>query len=133
MTPPQRILCIDDDVDVLDLLSRLISQSGQADVMTSNSGRQALELLDHWAPDLVLLDFAMPELDGHQTLAEVRRRLPGVPPVVVFLSGMVGTADLIGYKDWGAQGAIRKPVYPDRFLGQIEEIWSAAVCFRSGS
>ena len=121
----RRVLCIDDDSDILELLHRTLSTSGQWDVRTASSALMGLDMLDEWTPDLVLLDFSMPEIDGRQTLARIRARLPVAPPSVVFLSAMVGTQMLAEYRAWGAQGAISKPVYVDDIQSQIETILRA--------
>ncbi len=68
------ILIVDDDPNITRVLTRMIrSAGGQYDVRRSHTGRQALQEMRHTRPDLVLLDLAMPGMDGHEVLAEMRR------------------------------------------------------------
>jgi CheY-like chemotaxis protein len=78
------ILVVDDDRDSVDALEYLISQQG-AIVKKAKNAREALELLRTWTPDVLLLDIAMPEVDGYELLTTIRgiERLREVPAVAV--------------------------------------------------
>jgi DNA-binding response OmpR family regulator len=78
------LLVVDDDQHVCDLLRRLLARAGHA-VTCANSGAEGLNLLQGLNPDLLILDWMMPEVDG----AEVLRRLRADPkkctvPVMVY-------------------------------------------------
>jgi CheY-like chemotaxis protein len=78
------ILLVDDDRDSVDALEYLISQHG-AIVKKAKNAREALDLLRTWTPDVLLLDIAMPEVDGYELLTTIRgiERLREVPAVAV--------------------------------------------------
>jgi CheY-like chemotaxis protein len=72
--PIHRILLVDDDADVLRLFSRMIfTYDKNIEVQTASSGRRALELINQWTPDLLLLDIVMPEMTGWQVLETIQR------------------------------------------------------------
>src|SRR5688572_13199666 len=78
-----RVLLADDHVPVLESVSRLLA--GAFDIVAlAGDGRQALDLARRFRPDVVVLDVAMPELDGFQTLEQLRR--DGPETRVVFLT-----------------------------------------------
>jgi CheY-like chemotaxis protein len=79
-----QILVADDDQDSLEALEYLLSKEG-AIVKKAKNARKALELLLTWTPDVLLLDLAMPEVDGYELLTTIRgiERLREVPAVAV--------------------------------------------------
>ncbi|MBQ7583186.1 MAG: response regulator [Lachnospiraceae bacterium] len=82
-----RILLIDDDEDMLALTGRWLEKDG-FEVDRATSGERALEILKNTRPDMILLDYAMPEMDGPAVLREIRSQegLKDVP--VFFRTGM---------------------------------------------
>jgi CheY-like chemotaxis protein len=66
-----KILLIDDDEDMLAMTSRWLSKAGY-DVTEATSGKAALDILKGEKPDLILLDYAMPEMDGPAVLSAIR-------------------------------------------------------------
>ena len=79
-----QILVADDDQDSLEALEYLLSKEG-AIVKKAKNARKALELLLTWTPDVLLLDLAMPEVDGYELLTTIRgiEHLREVPAVAV--------------------------------------------------
>jgi CheY-like chemotaxis protein len=78
------LLCIDDSQAILDYERRLLERSGYV-VFTSVSARRGLRLATVFSFDAVLLDYQMPEMNGHQVAREMRRLRPDTP--VVMFSG----------------------------------------------
>jgi CheY-like chemotaxis protein len=80
--PARQILVIDDDPRMSHLLSRLLqAETGQYEIICVHNGRDGLRQMQSQAPDLVLMDLTMPEMDGHTLLAHIRedanlRRIP---------------------------------------------------------
>lgn len=78
------LLCIDDSQAVLDYERRILEKSGYI-VVTEASARRGLRLATIFSFDAVLLDYHMPEMNGHQLASEIRRLRPDTP--VVMFSG----------------------------------------------
>lgn len=101
-----RILVVDDDLEVLESMCEAIS-SWNCISLKAASGRQALSLLAHRHVDVVLCDLVMPEMDGADTLREIRKRMPALP--VVMMSTLM-TPDLRRHLcGIGAQSCLAKP------------------------
>jgi DNA-binding response OmpR family regulator len=83
-TTKKIILCIDDDEGILHYLKALLERSGYA-VLTAASARQGLSLMTMCNCDMVLLDYEMPEMNGHDLASEIKRIRPEL--MVVLLSG----------------------------------------------
>ena len=71
--PNCRVLVVDDNHDAGDMLSMLLN-SLSATVRTAQSGPQALDILDEFNPDIVLLDIGMPFMDGYEVARRIRAR-----------------------------------------------------------
>jgi signal transduction histidine kinase/ActR/RegA family two-component response regulator len=69
--PPRRVLLVDDNVDAAETLAALLTDLG-ATVLVENSGAAALEAIETFAPDAVLLDIGMPGMDGHEVARRIR-------------------------------------------------------------
>jgi CheY-like chemotaxis protein len=78
------LLCIDDSPAVLEYERRIFEQSGYS-VVTEVSARRGLTLASRFSFNAVLLDYHMPEMNGHELAREIRRLRPETP--VVILSG----------------------------------------------
>lgn len=80
---PAKVLLVDDEEDLRFLMTRMLRQAGVAQVQAVAGGRAALDLLRSGAvPELVILDQNMPDLDGIQTLALMRRSHPDLPVLI---------------------------------------------------
>lgn len=133
MTNPAaiRILVLDDDPIMLELLGRMLSNLGLTDVTAFDSGLRALKWLDEPAhgADLILLDLNMPEMDGVEFLRKlVERRYAGS---VILASGedeqiMQSAETLVRAHQIIALGYLRKPVQPDALAAMIDK-WRPGV------
>ncbi len=121
--PLKSILYVEDDLHVRTTAKLVMEVIGKFDVRECSSGREALMAARDFQPDLILLDVLMPELDGVNTLAMLRRmpHLADVP--ALFVTGLTSEADLARYMDAGAIGVIPKPVMPMRLTGQLHAMW----------
>ena len=125
------ILYVEDDLHVRTTATLVMQVIGKFDVRECGSGREALLAARDFQPDLILLDMLMPELDGVNTLAMLRRmpHLAEVP--ALFVTGLTSEADVARYMQAGAIGVIPKPVMPMRLSGQLQSLWrrhEAAAC-----
>jgi DNA-binding response OmpR family regulator len=116
-----RILVVDDEADILDLLSELLGESGY-DVVRASDGREAIRALFHAQPDLVLLDVAMPELDGWQTLERIRD-VSDLP--VLMLTARASEDDKVRGLRAGANDYVTKPFSTRELLARIEALLRA--------
>jgi two-component system OmpR family response regulator len=121
---PKTVLYVDDDHYLQVLVKAALTSTAQLAVHTCSSGQQALEELRFLAPDLILLDAAMPGMDGATTLTELRkmRGLSDVP--VIFLTGHADDCDIAHYCALGAIGVIVKPIEPLRLAEKVAAVWN---------
>ncbi len=106
-TQPARILTIDDEDMVREILTAYLEDSG-FEVIQAGDGQTGIDLIGREQPDLVLCDLRMPGMDGLQVLAIVTRDFPELPILVV--SGMGGINDAIQALKLGAWDYVTKPI-----------------------
>jgi hypothetical protein len=80
---PGRVMIVEDDAVVRELLARILENNGQ-EVIQAENGRIGLELLEQGAPDVIVLDLMMPEVDGFEFLAELRatQKWAAIPVII---------------------------------------------------
>ncbi len=116
-----KILVVDDEPDVVELVRTILEAEGH-DVVTTTEGKRALGLMLTDPPDLLVLDLMMPELDGFQVLKLMRmdRRTAGVP--VVILSARSQAQDQIGGLQLQASAYVCKPFSPKDLLAEVRNL-----------
>src|SRR4051812_46549794 len=82
MQQTKRILVADDDVDICTLLSAFLGKKG-FDVSQAHSGKTMLRLLTEQKFDVVLCDFRLGDLDGHDALIEIRKINENIPVIII--------------------------------------------------
>lgn len=113
-----RILVVDDQEDICRLLLRSLALEG-FEVAAARSGREALALVEREPPDLIVLDLAMPEMDGLETLRGIRAR-GGNSKVVVLTA--YGTAQRLREATaLGVSEFLGKPFDLDRLIKVVVE------------
>ena len=102
-----QILLIDDDEDMLAMTGRWLEKAGYT-VTKAQSGKEALEMLAAEKPDLILLDYAMPGMNGPQVLRQIRSRSDCSNVKVLYRTGLDDTdaANLDG--EYKADGIVAK-------------------------
>lgn len=101
------ILCVDDDVDVLELLKEYFTEQGFV-VLTATNGVEAFLQVKRWQPKAVILDLFMPRLGGIGALGRIKALNPDV--VVILVSGMGNALELVTEAGLSVAGAFTKPL-----------------------
>ncbi len=101
-----RVLLADDTPEIRVLLRVTLETDGRFEVVAqAGDGLEALAMIEAHAPDLIVLDMAMPEMDGLQVLSEMRSR--GLTPKVLAFSGFQGDVEYEARR-LGANDFVRK-------------------------
>jgi len=111
----QRVLVIDDDDDLAEVVREVLRDSGYA-VATVRHGAAALELVRHISPDLILLDLTMPIMDGWSFLGQYRRN-GKTSARIVLLTGNPHAPEIA--RNLGADGYLSKPFEIDDLIGVV--------------
>jgi len=122
-----RILVVDDDAPSVKMISFLLREEGY-EVVSTDNGASALEMVEREPPDLVLLDVMMPHIDGFEVCRRIRQRMD-VP--ILFLSAKGETADKVTGLQLGADDYLAKPFEPAELLARVKAVLRRAETFSS--
>lgn len=115
---PANLLLVDDDPSLLKLLGMRLSSEGFR-VTTAESGHDALRVLGREQIDLVISDLRMDEMDGMALFAEIQKRQPGMPVIILTAHGSI--PDAVAATQQGVFGFLTKPVDRDALYKAIDE------------
>ncbi|MBC53006.1 MAG: two-component system response regulator [Gammaproteobacteria bacterium] len=114
------VLLIEDNEQNRYLTTFLLERHGYT-VISAPDGMSGIELANHCAPDIILLDIQLPRLDGYAVARALRQlgKLEQVPIIAVTSYAMVGDREKT--LTAGCNGYIEKPINPDTFVSEIEQ------------
>ncbi|HUE75475.1 MAG TPA: response regulator transcription factor [Chloroflexota bacterium] len=113
----QRILVIDDDVEMLSVMTGLLAKTFH--VTTAATGKQAIEIFEATNPDLTVLDLILPDVDGFTVCQKIRAT--SQTPIIV-LSARTGDRDKVRALDLGADDYLTKPFSIEELQARIRAV-----------
>jgi CheY-like chemotaxis protein len=117
-----RVLVIDDDDQMLDVLSQILARAGY-EVVKAVNGREGLASVRANPVDLVVTDLLMPEMEGIETIMELRREFPGTRIIAISGGAKRGIHDFLPLaKRLGAERVLAKPFERQDLLDAVEGV-----------
>jgi two-component system, OmpR family, response regulator len=123
--PLQRICYVEDDEDIQRIVRMSLERVGKMTVALVSDPTQAIEAINEFKPDLVMLDWMMPVMDGPTLFRQMKLRPDTASLPVVFITAKASQRDLDELKSLGAAGTISKPFSPKDLPEQLRAIWAA--------
>ena len=119
---PRKRLVVDDDAHIREVVEFALEKAG-FDAISAGNGQKALEVFAAGAPDLIVLDIAMPEMDGLAVCREIRRH-SDVP--ILFLSSRTDEVDRVVGLEIGGDDYVTKPFSPRELVARVQTILKRA-------
>ena len=116
---PIRVVCMDDDPDILRLLKIKLTKAGFA-VTTAKDGEEGVKTIIEAKPDIIIVDVMMPKKNGYQVLEEVKSKLGKKCPSSILLTAKAEAADLIEGLSHGADDYVTKPFSPSELIERVK-------------
>lgn len=113
----QKILLVDDDKDILDLLEDVLHREGFKDISRASSGKEAIEKSKSFSPKVIVLDIMLPDIDGFEVCRKIRE-FSHAP--ILFLSSKSDEVDKILGLAIGGDDYITKPFSPKEVAFRIK-------------
>jgi two-component system, OmpR family, response regulator len=123
--PLNRICYVEDDEDIQRIVRMSLERVGKMTVAVVGDPTQAIETMAEFRPDLVMLDWMMPVMDGPTLFRQMKLRPETSSLPVVFITARASQRDLDELKNLGAAGTISKPFSPKDLPEQLRAIWAA--------
>lgn len=119
--PKIKILLVDDEEDILELLQYNLEKA-DFKVLRASNGEDALEIARKEEPDVILLDIMMPRMDGVETCRRLRAMPGGDRPFIIFLTARSEEYSEIAGLEAGADDYVTKPIKPRLLLARLQAI-----------
>jgi two-component system alkaline phosphatase synthesis response regulator PhoP len=121
-----KILVVDDDPDIVELLKYNLSSEGYK-VKSASNGIQAVSLAKEFIPDLTILDIMMPNMDGVETCRQIRSIPELANKFIIFLTARSEEYSEIAAFEMGADDYITKPIKPRALISRINALFRREV------
>ncbi len=117
----KKILVVDDEKDIVDILKYNLERENEFEVLTASNGKEALA---HAAmnPDVIILDIMMPEINGFEVCKQLKNNPATSNIPVIFLTAKENEIDEILGLEIGADDYISKPISPRKVLARIKSV-----------
>jgi DNA-binding response OmpR family regulator len=119
------VLIIDDNVEILELLRRVVEKEGYGTILEKNGERGLASALRN-LPDIVVLERLLPDLNGLQICRRLKERPDTERIPLIFLSVLDSEQDIVEGLKAGADDYMKKPFSPDELMARIERVLSRA-------
>ena len=123
-TPLNRICYVEDDEDIQRIVRMTLERVGKMTVEVVGDPTLAIEAMTVFKPDMVMLDWMMPKMDGPTLFRQMKLRPETSSLPVVFITAKAAQSDLNELLALGAVGAISKPFSPKDLPDQLRAIWA---------
>ncbi len=114
-----RVLHIDDEPDIREVVEISLGLDPDFETRSCSSGPEALTLVTHWLPNIILLDVMMPIMDGPATLALLRESVTTADIPVVFMTARAQSREIELFRSLGAAAVIQKPFDPMKLAASV--------------
>jgi DNA-binding response OmpR family regulator len=118
-----KILYIEDEADLVELVTLLLERSGKYKVFSANKGDEGVSIALSEKPDIILLDLMMPNIDGWEVFRQIRENdeTKNIPIVIVTAKSQ-DIDKVLGLEVAGADGYLVKPFDPNELFTLIDEL-----------
>ena len=114
-----KILLVDDEPDILEILSFNLSNEGYQ-IFTAENGKEALDVADRQLPHLIILDVMMPIMDGVETCERLRMDDRFKDTLIMFLSARGEDYSQVAAFESGADDYVTKPIKPRILISKVK-------------
>ncbi len=121
-TGKKRVLIVDDDAEIVDMLTDVLKRDGRFEIRTAGNGFDAGVLTKEFKPDILLLDFMLPDINGNIVCQRIRSDPQLAGTKIIIVSGAVSPQEIEGLKAAGADEFIKKPFDIELLITRMVEL-----------
>ena len=115
----KKILVVDDDAEIVELMVDVLVRDGRFDVKTASSGYDGGIMTQQFRPDLIILDYMLPDVNGNIVCQTIRRNPDFNDMRIIIVSGLINESEIQDLLDAGAETFIKKPFSISELIDQI--------------
>ncbi len=117
-----KILVVDDDPEIVELFVDVLERDGRFEVKTASTGYDAGMLTNEFRPDLILLDYMLPDVNGNVVCKTIRANEEFAATKIIIVSGVVNQEEIEELRKSGADDFVKKPFNIDKLIERIGEL-----------
>ena len=118
----RRILVVDDDQAILDLFDDVLKRDGRFEVKTAATGYDAGMVTQEFQPDLIILDYMLPDINGNVVCQTIRKNPAFEHTKIVIVSGVVNQDEINDLLKAGADEFVKKPFNIEKLIERVGEL-----------
>lgn len=115
----KKILVVDDDAEIVELMVDVLVRDGRFEVKTASSGYEAGIKTEQFRPDLLVLDYMLPDINGNIVCQAIRSNPEFESTKIIIVSGVVNQSEIQDLLDSGAEDFVRKPFNISELVDKI--------------
>jgi excisionase family DNA binding protein len=118
----RKVLIVDDDAEIIELIVDVLNRDGRFETKTASSGYEAGMATEKFRPELILLDYMLPDVNGNVVCQTIRKNPEFENIKIIIVSGVVKQDEIAQLLKSGAQDFIRKPFDVTELTGKITSV-----------
>jgi two-component system, OmpR family, response regulator len=118
----RKVLVVDDDPEIVELLVDVLERDGRFEVRTASSGYDAGVLTQEFRPDLMILDYMLPDVNGNVVCKTIRQNESFEHMKIIIVSGVINQEEIDQLLKIGADAFMKKPFSIDDLVSRITEL-----------
>ena len=118
----KKILLVDDDAEIIELMVDVLVRDGRFDIKTASSGYDAGITTQHFHPDLIILDYMLPDVNGNIVCQTIKSNPEFSSTKIIIVSGVVNESEIEDLLKAGAEDFVKKPFNITELIGKISEV-----------
>jgi excisionase family DNA binding protein len=118
----KRVLVVDDDNQIVDLLLDVLSRDERFEVKTASTGYDAGMLTESFKPHLLLLDYMLPDVNGNLVCERIKSNPDLKDTRIIIVSGVVNQEEIDALTKSGCDGFIKKPFNIEKLIARMSEL-----------
>ena len=118
----RRILVVDDDPEIVELFVDVLERDGRFEVKTASSGYDAGMLTQEFNPELIILDYMLPDINGNVVCQTIRQNPAFEHVKIIIVSGVVNQEEINDLLKSGADEFVKKPFNIEKLIERVGEL-----------
>jgi len=115
----RKVLIVDDDAEIVELISDILTREGGFEIRTASSGYEAGMITQQFRPDLILLDYMLPDVNGNVVCRTIRRNPEFENTRIIIISGVIKQEEIEQLLKSGAEDFVHKPFTISELMDKV--------------
>ena len=115
----KKVLIVDDDPEIVELMVDVLTRDGRFDVKTASSGYDAGLITQQFCPDLIILDYMLPDVNGNVVCQTIKNNTGFSDTKIIIVSGVVNQSEISDLLKAGAEDFMKKPFNITELIDKI--------------